>query len=76
MSKQLLKQIQTIVVRASFLSLSVDEVITIDNQSWMLVHAYVMHAWKRIFILLTLQHVVKGGNANNIIAIIIQVLMS
>jgi hypothetical protein len=33
MFKQVLKQIQTIVVGASFLSLSADEVITIDNQS-------------------------------------------
>jgi hypothetical protein len=33
MSKQVLKQTQTIVVGASFLSLSVDEVTTIDNQS-------------------------------------------
>ncbi len=49
MSEQLLKQIQTIVVRANFLSLSADEVIIIDNQSWMLVHAYVMHGKEFLF---------------------------
>jgi hypothetical protein len=38
-------------------------------------HAYVMHAWKRIPILLTLQCVVEGGNVNNLIAIVFQVLM-
>ncbi len=38
-------------------------------------HAYMMHAWKRIHILLTLQPVVEGGNANNFIVIIIQALM-
>jgi hypothetical protein len=33
MFKQVLKQTRTIVVRASFISLSVDEVITVNNQS-------------------------------------------
>jgi hypothetical protein len=38
-------------------------------------HAYVMHAWKGIPIILTLQHVVEGGNANNLIVVIVQALM-
>jgi hypothetical protein len=75
MSEQVLKQIQTIVVKASFLSLSVDEVINVNNQSWILVHAYVMHGWKRIPILLTLECVVVGGNVNNLTGIIAQVFM-
>ncbi len=33
MSEHVLKQIQTIVVRANFLSLNADEVIIINNQS-------------------------------------------
>jgi hypothetical protein len=33
---------------------------------------YVMHAWKKIHILLTFQCVVKGGNANNLSVVIIQ----
>ncbi len=74
MSKQVLKQIQIIFVKASFF-LSANEVITVDNQSWVLVHAYVMHAWKKIHILFTLQLVAEGGNANNLIVIIIQVFM-
>jgi hypothetical protein len=47
------------------------EVIIDDNQSWISVHAYVMHAWKRIPIILTLQHVVEGGNVDKITTIII-----
>jgi len=70
-----LKQIQTIVVTASFLSLSADEVITIENQSWISVHAYVMHAWKLIPILFTLQHIVEGGNVDNLTIIIVQTFM-
>jgi hypothetical protein len=70
-----LKQIQIIVVIASFLSLSADEVIAIENQSWISMHAYVMHAWKRIPILLTLQHIVEGGNVDNLTIIIVQAFM-
>jgi hypothetical protein len=54
---------------------NVDEVTTIDNQSWISLHAHVMRAWKRIFILFTLQHVVKGGNTDNLTPIIAQALM-
>jgi hypothetical protein len=70
MSKQVSKQTQTIVIGASFLSLNGDEVTTIDNQSWIS-----MHPWKKNHILLTLEHVVEGGNANNLIVIIIQAFM-
>ncbi len=38
-------------------------------------HAYVTHAWKIILILLTFQHVVEGGNANNLIVVIAQAFM-
>ncbi len=75
MFEQILKQIQTIVTKANFLSLSVDEVTIVDNQYWISVHAYVMHAWKKIPILLTHQHVVEGGNVDKTIIIIAQTLM-
>ncbi len=38
-------------------------------------HAYVTHAWKIILILFTFQHVVEGGNANNLIVVIAQAFM-
>ncbi len=75
MSKQVLKQIQTIVTQASFLSLSVDEVTIVDDQFWISVHAYVMHAWKKIPILLTHQHVVEGGNVDKITIVVAQTFM-
>jgi hypothetical protein len=75
MFEQVLKQIQTIIIGANFLSLNANEVITIDDQFWILVHAYVMHAWKRILISLTFQHVVEGANANNLIVVIAQAFM-
>ncbi len=55
--------------------MSADEVNIIENQSWISVHSYVMHAWKRIHILLTLQYIVEGGNVDNLITIIVQAFM-
>ncbi len=75
MFEQVLEQIQTIIIGANFLSLNANEVITIDDQFWILVHAYVMHAWKIILISLTFQHVVEGANANNLIVVIAQAFM-
>jgi hypothetical protein len=43
-----LKKTQIIVARASFISLSANEITTLDNQSGLLVQVYVMHAWKKI----------------------------
>jgi len=39
MFEQVLKQIQTIIIGANFFSLNANEVITIDDQFWILVHA-------------------------------------
>jgi hypothetical protein len=50
--------------------LSANEFTIIDNQSWLLVHVYVMHAWEIIPILFTFQSVVEGGNVDNVIVVI------
>jgi hypothetical protein len=55
--------------------LSVNGVIIVVNQSWISLHAHVMRAWKRIFIILTLQHVVKGGNTDILTIVIAQALL-
>ncbi len=70
MSEQILKQTQTTIAKEIIFSLNAYEVITINNQSWIS-----MHAWKRIDILFTLQCVIEGENANNLIVIIVQAFM-
>jgi hypothetical protein len=54
------------IMASSFLSIFVDEMITIDNQSWIFVHWYVVVGWKRIPILLTFECLVEGGATTNI----------
>jgi hypothetical protein len=42
---------------ARFISLSCDEVTSIDNGSWISIHCYVVQNWSRVPILISLQHV-------------------
>jgi hypothetical protein len=54
------------IMASSFLSIFVDEVITIDNQSWILVHWYMVVSWKQMPILFTFECLVEGGAIANI----------
>jgi hypothetical protein len=38
--------IEKAIIASSFLSIFEDEMITIDNQSWIFVHCYVVIGWK------------------------------
>lgn len=60
---------------AKFLSLTIDEVTNIDNQSWLSVHGYVMEKWERKPILLSLQWIVDGCNADNLTNVILTAAM-
>ncbi len=51
------------------------EVITINNQSWLSIHVYVLEEWKRVSILLNLQGVVDEVAFNNSTSLIVKILM-
>jgi hypothetical protein len=42
MHKQVIKRIKEVIVSSTYLALSCDEVTTIDNQSWIFIHSYVI----------------------------------
>jgi hypothetical protein len=44
-----------------YLVLSCDEVTVIDNQSWVLIHCYIVQDWCWLHILIFLEHVTEGG---------------
>jgi hypothetical protein len=46
---------------------SIDEVTTLDCQSWLVVYVYIVDGWKCISILLTLEQVVNGGRTKHVI---------
>jgi hypothetical protein len=66
MHKIVIESIKVVVQKAKYLAISYDEVTTINNQSWCKVHTYVVDRFKWIPLLLNLEKVIGGGNANNL----------
>ncbi len=64
-----------IILDSSFLSIFVDEIITINNQSWISIHCNVMIGFNCVAILFILECLVEGGNVTNIKTIIVSTLM-
>jgi hypothetical protein len=60
--------------KASYISASADEVTTIDGSAWLSVHVYVCQNFMRVPILLSLQHVSEGANADNLTDMIMTTL--
>jgi hypothetical protein len=52
-----------------------DEVTTIDNQSWVSIHCYVVKDWCHLPILISLKQVIEGGNLDNFTKVIMGVLI-
>ncbi len=61
---------KVVIHNVNFIFVCCDEVTNIDNQSWILVHVYVVEDFKRIPILVNLQCVTKGASTNNLTTII------
>jgi hypothetical protein len=55
---------------APFLSISIDEIIIIDNQSWISIHCYVEEGWKHVLILFTFEWLVECEITTNIKVVI------
>ena len=67
--------ISRVFVGANYVALTCDEVSTIDNGSWISIHAYVVQNWSRVPFLISLEKVVEGGGSNNLTQVIIDALM-
>jgi hypothetical protein len=59
-------------VRSSrFISLSCDEVTSIDNGSWISIHCYVVQNWSRVPILISLERVQDQATSANLLQVIL-----
>lgn len=58
-----------------FLAISCDDVTTIDNQSWVNIHAYPMDSLKCIPILLNLERLVSDDTFDNLTKVILNSLL-
>jgi hypothetical protein len=56
MYKQLLLKAWTIIQASRFISITCNEIIMMDNTSWVSIHAYVVQNWNHVFILISLDH--------------------
>jgi hypothetical protein len=61
---------------ARFIAFTCDEVITLDNQSWIFVHGYCVQNWCSIQILLLVECIVKGYNAQILTKVILATLVN
>jgi hypothetical protein len=47
----------------------------IDNQSWVIIHGYLMQSFKHILVLLKLERLISGGTSNNLTIVIFNSLL-
>ena len=57
-----------------FFSLTCDEVTTVDCQTWISVHVYVVKDYVRVPLLLTLERVTGGTRSDNLTRVLLDVL--
>ncbi len=58
--------------KSQFISVNCDELTTVDNQSWLFVHAYVTDDWKQLPLLLNMYKVVDETIADNMTSLIVK----
>jgi hypothetical protein len=75
MHNVILRTTKVVVQKSPLISMNCDEVTTINNQSWLSVHVYVIKERKKVLIMLNLQHVVDGTTSDNLTSFIVKSLM-
>jgi hypothetical protein len=65
---------RAIVTTTQYVFISYDEMSTLDNQSRLSIHYYVMENWVRIPILISFDHVLEGSGFDNLTKMIIEAL--
>jgi hypothetical protein len=73
------QQVQKVIIQTiqsvQFLACSCDEVTTIDNGSWICVHAYMVYGWTKVFILICVDWIVDGSSSYNLTQVIMNFMM-
>ncbi len=75
MHEIMVKKTRGFIQVAKSISLSCDEVIILDQQSWVSIHAYVVENWQQTPLLLSLQQVVDGATSNNLKRIFVDAMV-
>jgi hypothetical protein len=75
MHRLVLRAIKVGLQKTLFILVSYDKLTTIDNESWLLIHLYVIDEWKWVPIFLNLQKVLDGETFDNFSKLIVQRLV-
>jgi hypothetical protein len=70
-----LAALKVVVQFARIISISVDEVTTVDNTSWVGIHVYAMQSWERMPYLLYLSCVSESGTSDHLTNVIMHALL-
>jgi hypothetical protein len=79
MHQVVMKATRAVVQITHYVVFNCDEVSTIDNQSWLSIHCYVVENWVRIPILISLDRVVttlQVHGSENIIKVFMEALIT
>ncbi len=52
-----------------YITFTIDEVTNVDNQSWTLMHGYVVKGW--CWVLLIVEHIINGSNLGNLAKVLL-----
>jgi hypothetical protein len=52
-----------------------NEIILIDNQSWLWIHAYTIQDWTKVRMLLSIEHLMDGFHVTSFIIMIMQAII-
>jgi hypothetical protein len=70
------KTTKIIIQNAKFVSLTCDEVMLMNNPSWVSVHGYIVQDWCRIPLSLNVKHVLFRSRANSLTLFIMNFLIT
>jgi len=68
--------LKSLVQKSQFVSISADEVMAVDNTSWIAVHVYVVEGWERIPHLLHFSCELDSSTADHLTSMIMHALMA
>jgi hypothetical protein len=63
-------------VIANYIVINVDEVTTIDNIQWLLIHLYVVQKWKKILMFLYVETISQYAIFNNIFSLMLKCIIN
>jgi hypothetical protein len=71
---QVTKVIMVTISIVNYVAFTCDEVNFMDNGSWISIHTYMMLNWVKVPMMFSLQRVVNGSGADNLIFVIMEAL--